>query len=98
MIDDITRARDEALRAVVATATVDELTTTASEMLGKRGPLSQLKAQLGRLPTIDEKKAMGAALNEAMEAVGVAVDARRAELAAAERAVQLAAERMDLTE
>src|SRR6187455_683401 len=98
MIDDIARARDEALAAVRAATTLERLSEVTSEALGKRGPLSTLKAKLGSLPTVEEKKAMGQAMNDAFAAVGAAADARRADLAAAERAAQLAAERLDLTE
>jgi phenylalanyl-tRNA synthetase alpha chain len=98
MIDDISSARDAALAAVRDTATVEALDAATSEHLGKRGPLSLLKAKLGSLPTVDEKKAMGQALNEAMSAVAAAADERRSVLAAVERRAQLAGERMDLTE
>src|SRR4029079_16022475 len=44
------------------------------------------------------KKAAGQALNEATEAANAALDVRRAELAAGERAARVQAERLDLTE
>ena len=53
------RVGDAALAAVRDTATVEALDAATSEHLGKRGPLSLLKAKLGSLPTVDEKKAMG---------------------------------------
>lgn len=98
MIDDISSARDTALAAVARAATVEELDAVTAEHLGKKGPLSHLKARLGSLATVDEKKAMGQSLNEAMTAVAAAADARRADLAAVERRAQLVSERMDLTE
>ncbi|HAP75168.1 MAG TPA: phenylalanine--tRNA ligase subunit alpha, partial [Acidimicrobiaceae bacterium] len=64
----------------------------------KKGPFATFKTRLGGLATVDEKKAAGQAVNEATEAVEAAADARRAELKRAERALQLAAERIDLTE
>jgi len=98
MIDDITRARDEALAAVAAATTLDGLGAVSADLLGKRGPLSGLKGRLGSLATVDEKKAMGQVLNEAMATVAEAVEARRLSLAAEARRLTLAAERMDLTE
>ena len=47
---------------------------------------------------MDEKREVGRILNEAVAGAQAAADARRAELATAERAAQLAAERIDLTE
>ncbi|CAB4823156.1 MAG: phenylalanine--tRNA ligase subunit alpha [Actinobacteria bacterium] len=98
MIEDISAARDVALAAVTGAQTVDLLDQFVAEHLGKRGPLASLKARLGTLPTVDEKRAMGQALNEATSAVSAAADAHRAALAAVERRAQLAGERMDLSE
>src|SRR6185369_1465947 len=56
------------------------------------------KTGLGSLATVDEKRAAGQAVNEATVAVAAGLDQRRRELAAAERVVQLATERLDLTE
>ncbi|MEY4372674.1 MAG: phenylalanyl-tRNA synthetase alpha chain [Actinomycetota bacterium] len=98
MIDEIEQCRDAALAAVRGADSVDVLEQALGEHLGKRGPLASLKARLGTLATVDEKKAMGQRLNEAMAAVGAAADERRMALAAGERAQLLESERMDLTE
>ena len=98
MIDDITSSRDAALAAVGAATSVETLDAAVADHLGKRGSLGSLKTRIGALATVDEKKAMGQLLNEAMAQVTASVDERRAVLAADERALQLAGERMDLTE
>ena len=98
MIADISSARDEALSRVAAATTVEEITRLDAELLGKKGPLATLKSGLGKLATIDEKKAAGAAVNEAMAVVEDALAERRRILGRAERDVQLAAESLDLTE
>jgi phenylalanyl-tRNA synthetase alpha chain len=98
MIDDVRAA------AVAAVARVSEVTSLADaraleiEVLGKKGPFAEFKTRLGSLATVDEKKAAGQALNEATQMVVGAVQARLDELKRAERAVQLEAERIDLTE
>ena len=51
--------------AIAAATTLDELAALDAQLLGKRGPLAQLKTQLGSLATIDERKQAGQALNEA---------------------------------
>ena len=98
MIDDIRAARDAALERIATSATVQDVAALATELLGKRGSLAQLKTKLGSLTTVDEKKAAGQALNEATDAANAALDVRRAELAAGERAARVEAERLDLTE
>ncbi len=98
MIEAVAAARDVALRRVTESVTADEVRALEAELLGKRGPFATFKTGLGALPTIDEKKAAGQAVNEATIAVSQEIDSRLRELASAERLVQLAGERIDLTE
>jgi phenylalanyl-tRNA synthetase alpha chain len=98
MISDITSARDDALSRVAAASSVDEIARLDAELLGKKGALAGLKSGLGKLSTVEEKKAAGAAVNEAMSVVEEALSERRRNLGRAEREVQLAAEALDLTE
>jgi phenylalanyl-tRNA synthetase alpha chain len=97
MTDDLARARADALAAAAAAPDLDALKALEAEVLGKRGPLARAKAGLGALPA-EERPAAGRAVNDAMLEVQGAFDARRAELAAGARRLQLAAERLDLTE
>jgi phenylalanyl-tRNA synthetase alpha chain len=98
MIVDINVARAAAEQSIANASTIDELRQLDTELLGKKGPLALLKNGLGKLATVDEKKAAGQALNEAMSAVEVTLAQRRALLGRAERNVQLSAEALDLTE
>ncbi len=98
MIDDVRAAADAAVERLAAVATLAEARALETELLGKRGPFAEFKTQLGALATVEEKKAAGQALNEATQAVQSAVQSRAQELQRAERAVQLEAERIDLTE
>ena len=98
MITEITAARTAAEQSIAAASTLDELRVLDTDLLGKKSPLALLKTGLGKLTTVDEKKAAGQALNEAMLAVEEVLIARRALLGRAERDVQLAAEALDLTE
>lgn len=98
MIAEITAARTAAEQSIAAASTLDELRVLDTDLLGKKSPLALLKTGLGKLSTVDEKKAAGQALNEAMLAVEEVLQARRALLGRAERDVQLAAEALDLTE
>jgi phenylalanyl-tRNA synthetase alpha chain len=98
MIEQVKRAGDDALARINEAKTADDVRVLEAELLGKRGPFATFKTGLGSLATVDEKKAAGQAVNEATTAVAAGLDRRRRELAAAERVVQLAAERLDLTE
>jgi phenylalanyl-tRNA synthetase alpha chain len=97
MTDDLARARADALAAAAAAPDLDTLKAVEADLLGKRGPLARAKAALGSLPA-EERPAAGRAVNEALLEVQAAFDARRADLASGARRLQLAAERLDLTE
>jgi phenylalanyl-tRNA synthetase alpha chain len=98
MIDDVKQAAEAALERVAAATNADEVRALESELLGKRGPFAQFKTGLGKLESVEEKRAAGQAVNEATQTVAAALEARRRQLAAAERAQQLQTERLDLTE
>ena len=98
MIDDIRAARDTALAQVEQAASLEAVRALDTQLLGKAGPLAAFKKQLGGLGTVDEKKAAGQAVNEAMQAVTAAIEARTAELGDAALAARVQAERIDLTE
>ena len=94
---ELDRARRAGLDAVADAATLDELRAVETDVLGKRGALARSKAGLGALPA-EERRDAGRAVNEAVAAVQAALDERRAALAAEARRLQLAEERLDLTE
>jgi phenylalanyl-tRNA synthetase alpha chain len=98
LIEDITAARDAALAQIAAATTMDDVAALDAQLLGKKGALTRLKTRLGSLPTIEDRKEAGRRLNEAAAATTAALDARRAELSAAEVSARVAAERLDLTE
>ena len=97
MDDELDRARSAGLDAVAAAATLDELRAVETDVLGKRGALARSKAGLGALPA-EERRDAGRAVDEAVAAVQAALDERRATLVAEARRLQLAEERLDLTE
>jgi len=97
MLDDIARIADAGVARLAAATSLDELRRLETEVLGKKSELSALKSSLGRLDA-DERRKAGQALNEARQRLELAAGERGAQLAAAERATRLEAERMDLTE
>jgi phenylalanyl-tRNA synthetase alpha chain len=67
-----------------------------ARFLGKAGSVTELLKGLGRL-SADEKRAQGARINSAKQAIEALLDARRAELAESELAARLAQESIDVT-
>jgi phenylalanyl-tRNA synthetase alpha chain len=97
MKDQLLKLRDEAL-AVIATApdvaTIQEMRV---RYLGKKSDLSIALGGLGKLPGIEERKAMGALGNEIKQAVQAALDEREQMLGQAELESRLGAEQIDVT-
>ena len=87
----------EAARAEIArAANIEELEQIRVRLLGKKG---EITAQLKALGAMDPeaRKAAGAKINEAKEALTTALDARRAELENEQLAAQLASDTVDVT-
>ncbi len=98
MLSDITAARDAALAEIDAAATLDDVAVLTTRLAGKKGALAQLKTRLGSLESIDEKKAAGQAINEALSSVTESLEDRRTALAAEALVRRVESERLDLTE
>jgi phenylalanyl-tRNA synthetase alpha chain len=98
MIEEIRDARAAALDRIGRAETVAELGVVTADAVGKKGVLASYRNRLGSLDSIEERKAAGAVVNEAIVAVQQAAADRRLYFAAGERAARLAAERIELTE
>jgi phenylalanyl-tRNA synthetase alpha chain len=98
VLTDITAARDAALAEIETADTLESIAMLTTRFSGKKGDLARLKTKLGSLDTVDEKKAAGQAINEAMTAVSAALGERRSLLASHALAEQIETERLDLTE
>lgn len=87
----------ETARAEIArSTTIDQLEHIRVRLLGKKG---EITAQLKSLGTMDPetRRAAGAKINEAKEALSAALDAKRTELEEQQLAAQLAGESVDVT-
>ncbi|HVT42101.1 MAG TPA: phenylalanine--tRNA ligase subunit alpha [Acidimicrobiales bacterium] len=84
-------------RAIAGASSTDELDQVETEHVGKRSALTRAHRALGGLDP-EARKEAGRRINEARERLGERLAARRAELAEAERASALQADRLDLTE
>ena len=88
MIDDVRAAADAAVARLGSVSSLAEARQLETELLGKKGPFAEFKTRLGGLATVEEKKAVGQAVNEATQTVAAAVQERVAELKRAERTVR----------
>jgi phenylalanyl-tRNA synthetase alpha chain len=94
---DLTDLSARAEQAAAAATSLDEIQKVSTAFLGKRSELAEAKKSLGALDA-DARRAAGQQLNEVRERIEALLEVRRAELASSARAVQLEAERLDLTE
>ncbi len=79
-----------------AIADAAQLEQAKARYLGKSGSLTELLKGLGKLPAQD-RKAAGAAINSAKDAIERALEARRADIKRARLETQLQAEALDVT-
>ncbi len=85
-----------ALTAIAAADSTADLKAARAAHAGESSPLAQLNAQLRHVPN-DQKAALGKLVGQGRGRVGQAFTAREAELAVAETAERLEAERVDIT-
>ena len=97
MKEQLLKLQDEALATIATAPDVATVQEMRVRYLGKKSDLSIVLGGLGKLPTIDERKAMGALGNEIKTAISTALDAREAELGKAELTARLNSESIDVT-
>jgi phenylalanyl-tRNA synthetase alpha chain len=95
-MDDLNRIVDSALADFAACADPASLENAKAKYLGKAGTLTGLLKTLGSLPAA-ERAATGARINAAKVCLEEALGARRAALADAKLAAQLAADALDVS-
>jgi phenylalanyl-tRNA synthetase alpha chain len=86
----------DARAAFAKASTPAELENAKAQYLGKSGRITELMKGLAAL-SVEEKKARGAAINHAKQAIDSALTARRQALADAELDAQLQAEALDVS-
>jgi len=95
-MDELERIIATAMADFAAAADPAALENSKARYLGKAGALTELLKSLGKLPAAD-RPAAGSAINEAKARLEVALQERRAALAEARLASQLAAESLDVS-
>jgi phenylalanyl-tRNA synthetase alpha chain len=87
---------EQARAAFAGVRTPAELENAKAQFTGKSGRITELMKGLAQL-SVDEKKARGAAINQAKQAIESALNERRQALADAELEAQLKAESLDVS-
>ncbi|WP_439817064.1 phenylalanine--tRNA ligase subunit alpha [Zavarzinia sp. CC-PAN008] len=95
-MDDLVELERDLTAAVAAAADLEALERLRVAALGKKGTLTERMKTLGALDP-DTRKAVGARLNAAKDALADAIAARRTALAEVALEAKLAAERIDVT-
>ncbi len=94
---DIDGIAGDGERAIAGASSTDALSQVETQYLGKRSALTRAHRTLGGLDP-EARKEAGRRLNEVRSRLEAQMEARRGELADAERAEALRADRLDLTE
>ena len=90
------KLREASIRAILESEDVDSLEALRVKYLGKKGELTGILRQMGRL-SAEERPVMGQFANKLREDIEKAIDARREVLAAALMENKLHAEAVDVT-
>jgi phenylalanyl-tRNA synthetase alpha chain len=93
---DLAALERDVLAEIAAAADLAGLEAVRVAAIGKKGRISELMAQLGKLPP-EERKSFGATVNALKTKVSDALDTRKAALEGAALAARLASERADVT-
>ncbi len=93
---DVARMRAEALAAIAEARDTQALEEVRIRYLGRKGEITLALRQLSQVPA-EERPRLGKLVNEARDAIEVALTERAAALAREARARQLAAEAIDVT-
>ena len=97
-MQQLASALAEGVASIGSCTSSDDLRTLMSALTGKKAAIATVKSSLGKVTDIEARKALGSAVNDAMNELQSAADARSRELRTAEFASQVEAERVDMTE
>ena len=96
MKQQLENIRSSALEAIAATTVSEELEALRVKYLGKKGELTAVLKQMGKL-SAEERPIMGQVANEVRATLETAIDEARERLAAAKLEQQLIDEAIDVT-
>ena len=97
-LSQLRAALSDGTEKVRAAASTDELRAVVSALTGKKGAIAAVKSSLGKVSDPEQRKTLGAAVNDALTELSAVADGRLRELRRAEFATRIEAERVDMTE
>jgi phenylalanyl-tRNA synthetase alpha chain len=98
MEQEIASALEASLSTIASLASSADTLSATPQLVGKKSPLGLLKSGLGAIADLEERKAVGQALNLAQVTLEAALATKRSECEDRELTEQLNQERIDITE
>ena len=86
------------ISAISQASTSNELRAVMTALTGKKGAVAAVKSQLGQVSDIEERKALGVLVNEAIASLESAAETKSVQLKRAEFSTQILSEKVDMTE
>ena len=98
---ELTRLRaalEDGITKVREAGSSDGVRSVVAALTGKKGAIAGVKASLGKVSDPEQRKTLGAAVNEALAELSAVADGRLRELRRSEFASRIETERVDMTE
>jgi phenylalanyl-tRNA synthetase alpha chain len=86
------------ISAISQASTSNELRAVMTALTGKKGAVAAVKSQLGQVSDIEERKALGVLVNEAIASLESAAETKSVQLKRTEFSTQILSEKVDMTE
>ncbi|AQY50943.1 phenylalanyl-tRNA ligase subunit alpha [Listeria weihenstephanensis FSL R9-0317] len=96
MLDQLEQLKQEAVKKIAAVGNLEALNDLRVKYLGKKGPMTEIMKQMGKL-TAEERPKVGVIANQVREQLTNAIQEKQDNLGAAEIEKQLANETIDVT-
>lgn len=97
MLDQIAELKKRAVKELDKTSSPDELDSWQSRYLSRKGEVKQFLRSIGKVSDPEKKKAIGKEVNALSQSLEQRLAARRQSILTAERARQLASEKIDIS-
>lgn len=94
----IGEAKDSAMSAIKSTTDLAGLRALSADLNKKDSALNSFKSEMGKLPSVEDKRSIGQLLNAAASEIATALESRTREFADNEITARIEQESLDLTE
>ena len=94
----INEAKESAMLAIKSTADLAGLRALSADLNKQDSPLNSFKSEMGKLPSVEDKRSIGQLLNAAATEIAAALESRTREFANSEISARIESESLDLTE